>query len=455
VAACAPAGAQQPSPSGSPFSGLFRGSPKEQPHKLDVTGSAFGAWDDNVLAQAPGGSGTGIGFGSVPQTVKPGIAKGFQAALSYGFHRTGTRSDVTLNGDGSLQEFESSSGTDRLLFQSYNLGAGLRTNITNKTSISFAGSSAYAPYYQYAPFLKSTGSSESPVGSEYGFAVNSAWVRSNNATASIEDRFSKKSSISGTVNWTQQIMTSDDRIVETESAGMMFSHNLTRKLVFHMGYTLQQSRYTQASVGSTPFRYGNVDIGLGYGDGLTLTFGRDYKLALSGGATIAKNGDPVSVAKTGKSTQFLINGNATLSRSIGRSWAASIGYGRGTSYVVGFAEPFSADSANAGLGGPIVQRLYFSLGAGASRGQQVFSQDGTLVAYTGSARLTYGLFGNVGLYAQASYYKYSIPTSLIETFSFIPQLQRRSVSVGVSTWFPLIKPPRVRRAPDDQQAGQQ
>jgi hypothetical protein len=236
---------------------------------------------------------------------------------------------------------------------------------------------------------------------------------------------------------------------------MAFSHNLTRKLAFHTGYTLQQSRYTQASVGSAPFRYGNLDIGLGYGDGLTLTFGRDYTLSLSGGATIAKNGDPASIAKTGKSTQFLINGNATLSRSIGRSWAASIGYARGTNYVVGFAEPFSSDSANAGLSGPILQRLHLSVGAGASQGQQVFSQDGTLVVYTGSARLTYGLFGNVGLYAQASYYKYSIPASMLETFSFAPQLQRRSVSVGVSTWLPLIKPPRVRRVPNDQQAGKQ
>jgi hypothetical protein len=123
--------------------------------------------------------------------------------------------------------------------------------------------------------------------------------------------------------------------------------------------------------------------------------------------------------------------------------------------MVGFVEPFNTDAASAGLGGPIVQRLFFSLGAGASRGQQVFSQDGTMVAYTGSARLTYGLFGNFGLYAQASYYKYSVPLSVLSSFSFMPQLERRSVSAGVTTWLPLIKPPRVRRTPNDQQAGQQ
>ena len=79
----------------------------------------------------------------------------------------------------------------------------------------------------------------------------------------------------------------------------------------------------------------------------------------------------------------------------------------------------------------------------------------TIIAYTGSAKLTYGLFSNLGLFAQASYYKYSVPLSVLSSFSFMPQLERRSVSAGVTTWLPLIKPPRVRRNPNDQQAGQQ
>src|SRR5262249_6896001 len=158
---------------------------------------------------------------------------------------------------------------------------------------------------------------------------------------------------------------------------------------------------------------------------LTFTFARHYTLNLSVGATIARNGDPASVVTTGRSTAFLVNGSATLSRTLGRTWAASIGYNRGTSYVVGFVEAFNTDGASAAFGGRIVARFFFSCGAGASRGKMVFSQDGTLVAYTSSARLTYGLFANVGLYAQASYYKYSIPASALAAFQFAPQLDRR------------------------------
>jgi len=439
---------------GGPFSGLFRGSPRDQPQHLDINGSAFAAWDDNVLGQLPAGGGLGGlggGTGILPQTVKPGIANGYQAGLNYGLSRSGDRASLSLAGDGSFQYFESSSSKP-LTFQSYNVGANLRTKLTSKVSLSFGGTGAYAPYYQYLPFLKSTQTTDSPVGSDYGYAFDSQWVRSFGAGVTIDDRFGKKSSISASANWMQQEIPSDGRTIETESVGMRYSHNFTRKLSFYVGYQLSQSQYPE--LGGAPFQYGNVDIGLGYGDGLVLKFGRSTTLSMNFGVTAAKNGDPVSIAKNGKQTQFFVTGAATLSRSLTRTWEASIGYSRGVTYALGFLEPFYTDSATAGLGGQVIDRLFFSLGAGASRGQQIFSEGGSLTAYTGSARLTYGLFSNLGLYAQASYYKYAVPLSIEQSFAFLPQLERRSVSAGVTTWFPLIKPPRPRR-PDDQQAGQQ
>src|SRR4029078_8435934 len=102
----------------------------------------------------------------------------------------------------------------------------------------------------------------------------------------------------------------------------------------------------------------------------------------------------------------------TLSRSLTRTWSASVGYSRGVTYALGFLEPFYTDSATPVVGGQLIERLFFSLGAGASRGQQIFSEGGSLTAYTGSARLTYGLFSNLGLYPQASVYKEAVPLSI-------------------------------------------
>jgi hypothetical protein len=444
VVLAVPVSAQSQQPGGGPFSGLFKGSPKEQPHTLDARASAFGAWDDNLLALAPGGSG---GEGAAdPRFLKQGIANGFQGSLAYGFRRSGTRSQFSVGAGASVQEFASGLGGEPFWFHSYGLSTGLTTKLTNKISMSLGANAAYAPYYQYAPFLKNTASEESPVGSDYGFAVNSAWVRSVSASASVSNQFSKKSGISAGVGWDQRTMPgNEDATVETRNAVVSFSHSLTRKLGFHVGYGIQESR-TASRPDAEPLRTHIMDVGLGYGDGLTLTFGRHYTLSLGIGAGIAKNGDPVSVATTGKSTALTLNGNATLSRSIGRTWGASVGYSRGTGYTVGFPEPMMTDSANAGIGGPLTRRLQFSAGAGASRGHNLFSESGgTLVSYSASTRLSYAVFTHLGLYGQASYYRFSIPADFTN-FGFTPDLDRRSVSVGLSTWVPLIK---QRRGPRD------
>jgi len=430
---------------GGPFTGLFKGSPKDQPHRLDLTGSAFVAWDDNVLAQTPGG---GIGGGGAnyidPRFIRPGVASGFQSGVSYGFHKSGTRSSFNIGAIGSVQQFESAAGRDPFWFYGYNLDAGLKTNVTPKTSISFATVAAFAPYYQYAPFLRDTASAESPVSSDYGFAVDSVMVRSTGASASVENRFTKKSAISAGVSWEQRTSPDNEQAdVEARTVRAAFTHSLTRKLGFHVGYGITESRY-KLNPDAKPVRSNQMDIGLGYGDGVTFRLGRSTVVSLSIGASIAKNGDPVSVAKTGKETAFMVTGAAAIARPLGRSWGTSAGYVRGTSYVIGFAEPLITDGANAGIGGPLTSRLHFSAGAGASRGQQLFSSaNGDIISYTASTKLTFALFTHLGIYSQASYYRFSIPKNFT-SLGFIPDLDRRSVSVGLTTWLPLIKPPRVR-----------
>ena len=444
LAAGAPASAQSQQPRGGPFTGLFRGSPKDQPHTLDIRASGFTAWDDNLSAQVPGAGGD---FGFDPRNVKKGIANGFQSSLAYGFRHSGVRSQFSVGADANVQEFASDLGGDQMWFYGYNLFTGLTTKITNKTSFTIGAGSAYAPYYQYAPFFKSTTSEESPVGADFGFAIDSQLVLTNNVTAAVENRFSKKSSISGGVAWDQRVIPeTPDASIDMRSARVMFSHSLTRKLGFHVGYSLQEARYAKGE----PVRSNNMEIGLGYGEGLTLSLSRHTTLRLSAGVSIARNGDPALVVTTGKSTALAVEGGATLSQSIGRAWGASLGYVRATSYLVGFVEPMMTDAANAGISGPIFERLQFSAGAGASRGQPLFSaSNGHVITYTASTRLTYALFSHLGLYGQASYYRYSIPLDFLN-FAFVPKLDRRSVSVGLNTWIPLIKPRRERRDPVDQ-----
>jgi hypothetical protein len=437
---------------GGPFTGLFNGSGQDQPHTLELKGSAFTGWDDNPLAQTTGNAGNGLGA-TAAGISQPGMTGGFDAGVNYGYSRSGTRSHVSVSAAGTIREFRNPSDDGILWSPDLNAGVSMTTNISPKVSFGLGAGVAYAPYYRYAPFLKDIASEESPVGSDYGFAVESNQVTSLSSSLSLVDRFSKKSSVSANVGWTLTQMpistplglSSNRRqsTIDTRTVGARFSHSLTRKFAVNLGYSIQQTRYLDTSDTEPVLTHG-LDIGLGYGDGITVTFARHYTLSMSVGASVAKNGDPESVLSTGKSTAVNVTGGATLSRSLGQTWSTSIGYTRGTSYVVGFKEPIMSDTGNAGIGGQIAERLHFSMGAGASRGQPLFTASSEdLISYTGSSRLTFGLFTNIGLYAQASYSYFSIPPSS-QPERFVPKLDRRSVSAGVTTWLPLIKPKRTR-----------
>jgi hypothetical protein len=268
-------------------------------------------------------------------------------------------------------------------------------------------------------------------------------VTSVNGTAGISNKFTKRSTISADVQWDmRRIMGEPDSDLETRSARVGLSHNLTRKLSLRIGYWAREAQYRASP---DPVRTHSIDFGLGYGDGVTFTFAKYYTLNFTVGTSIAKNGDPQSVLLTGKSTQLMVNGSAGLSRSLGRTWNASIAYVRGTSYIVGFLEPVFSDSGSASVGGQLGSRLQVSFGGGASRGQRLFTADqNAITVYSASSRLTVAVARYLGLYSQASYYRYDIPSDFM-TSGFVPSLGRRSVSVGLSSWLPLIK--QKRRGP--------
>jgi hypothetical protein len=331
---------------------------------------------------------------------------------------------------------------DTLWFHNVETGANFRHDFSPKITLSLGSGANYVPYYRYVPFLQNTLTEESPAGQDYGFAAKSDMVRGVSASASIEDRFTRRSSVSFGATWDRfDVPETPELSLERRGVRGTVAHNILKKLRVHAGYGVEEIRHFSDTA---PTLNHVIDIGLGYGDGLTVKLGRYYTLSMGVGASVMRNGDPESVLRTGKSTAFALDGHATLSRSLGQSWGASIGYRQGTQYVLGFREPVYGQSASAGLGGPLFSRLQFSAGAGASRGQQVFSENGTITAYNASTRLSYAVWSNMSLYGQASYYRYSIPFDF-DVLGFVPGVERRSVSVGLSTWIPFIKPPRNRR----------
>jgi hypothetical protein len=435
----APVAAQQQQPSGGPFSGLFGGGGTAgRTPSLDVRGGLFGSYGDNVLSQAPNADPNLFD----PRFQRPGMASGLDSSVTYGYSHTGHGRSATqfgLAGGASLKEFSTGSSTN-LWVPSYDANVGISTNLTPKVVFAARAGTGYAPYYQYAPFLGNTTPennpifdnnpmpSVSPVGTDTGFAARSDWVGSFNAGASITGKFTKRSSISADIGWDDRQVFGIDKI-DTRQIHGQFAHNLTERFGFHLGYGVQEAFYSRESQPSVRAMNNLFDVGLDYGGG-PLSFARHYALSFTTG---------MSAVRLYSETQFRADGSAMLVRSIGRTWAASIGVIRGTSYILGFGQPFFSDSANAGFGGQITPRLNFLAGGGYMRGQLAFVQsNANLVSKSASTKLTFAIGRHVGVYGQYSYYQYDAPVAFFSTLEFPPQLHRRSATVGLTFWAPII-----------------
>jgi hypothetical protein len=101
----------------------------------------------------------------------------------------------------------------------------------------------------------------------------------------------------------------------------------------------------------------------------------------------------------------------------------------------------------AGLGGQFTRRLAFTAALNYLNGQNVFSGSaGSLVTDSASARLTFAAHEHVGVYTQAAYYQYDEPEAFLSAIPFPSHLHRRSLSVGLSFWVPMINQ-RAERQP--------
>src|SRR5262249_18448600 len=164
---------------------------------------------------------------------------------------------------------------------------------TTRTSLSVSAGGSYAPFFQYVPFLKQTVAEDSPASHDQGFTAQADKGGSIDASIGLRNQFSKRASISGSVSWgDRRVVGSDSGLnsnMNQKGGQVRFSHNVSRKLAFYVGYSLQQTTYTDTN---QSFVSHGLDVGLGYGDGITFQLGRKTTLSMGAGVSVAKNGEP-------------------------------------------------------------------------------------------------------------------------------------------------------------------
>jgi hypothetical protein len=430
-----PAAAQRAT---GPFAGLFGGQGAEREQSLDFRGSLFGTYDRD---RATGGD----PLLADRRFDQSGMLGGVSGGLSYRRHRN--RTAVSFDGSGSLLDYTASPGLAGIA----SANGAVTTAFGQKFAFSTTGGLVYSPFYQFAPFLDAGIGGISPLASGGIPSLTSASflptatggpplapgpglaaLSQRNATLfgslAVTSNYSKKSSLSGDVNWHEtRMLDSGTSDLRSWGGHAVFRHHLTRALSFHAGYGRDQIRYSFASSSAPPI-YQSLDVGLDYGD--ALAFARRTSLSFF---------TTTSAVRYSNRTYYRLGGGAVLTRGLARTWSSTLAYVRGTDFVPGFSQPLLSDSLSAGLGGLIAARVSSFSNVGFSRGSVGFSStNSNFNSYFVTSGLQAAVTRSMGLFGQYTYYQYQVPAGS-SALQLMPHLSRHAVTVGLSMWVPITK----------------
>jgi hypothetical protein len=417
----APAAAQTPRATG-PFAGLF-GGPSPQTQTLDVRGSLFGLYQDVLVPEDTLQS-------LDPRFQKTSTLGGASATLSYASNRRGDNSSFVFGGRGGVADYSVSPDVPQAFFDAR---TALSTRLARKISFNASGGASYAPYYDFAPFATEGFSDPSLSTPEFGFAALAQPLVNVNAAFGVTDNFTKRSSMSLQVDGHESRLIGSDigtiGNIRMYGAQATFNHRLTRTMGFHLGYGRRQE--TTYGTPDTPApRYDSIDAGLDYGGSVA------RRTTLSFGTSTA-------IAYWANSSHVRLNGNAAITRGIGRTWSASAAYARAMESMVGFRAPVLSDSVNVSAGGLVAPRVTWRAGVGWTRGQVGFGGTDPFSAYMGRSGIQVALTRKLAAYAQYGYYRYQVPVRST-TLALLSHFERQTVSIGLRAWLPLLHGERTR-----------
>jgi len=407
--------AQAPRPE-RPYRGLFGSGGGSSDQQLTLSGS-LGA---GYTTSAPGtvdtfGELRGGGEGST-------VATG-SAALNYSLSRT----KVSFGASYSTGVSYFAEAPEPLATSN-----GGTFNMAVKTSrhseLTLAESLSYHPYYSVASF---PGLGAQPFGrpvlpEDIGSARSqNHWTSSSSATFAYD--MTRRTKLSFMYSGFRSTLIFGESDVSSQSGSARMTYNLARGLDARVGYGYTRGTYGDAV--STPDVEGHsIDAGVDFNRALSIS--RRVRLSFGTGSTAFKYRDE---------THYYVTGNAQLIRELGRSWNATLSYGRSASIEDTYLQPVTSDSVTAGVGGLINRRVQFQSSVGASRGDVGFvrSANGFNASYV-SAGVTLGLTRALGAGIDYAYYRYRFERNVDVRFGLSSQANQQSLRVYLTTSLPLM-----------------
>ena len=437
-----PASAQVYGPrSERPYRGLFAGDTGNASQLLTFTASGGAGYDDDIFAQ-------GIG------TARPTNGAGGSTTFIVG--SAGLGYSVATHGMALSASFGSGTGyypgLNQPVLVHHSGGVSTAFQVARHSTVSVSQFESYQPVYFFAFLPTHVAAAEvvptfDPGTMNIGDAVQAASltlrqpvVADATVASNVDYYLTSETGLVFTQGLTQHLTftagygyrRSDSgtpgRDYTSQSVTASLAYSVTREVSVHAGYGYNSTQYEVATGGSTDYRGRTIDAGVAYNK--ALSFSRRTTLGFSTGTAAVDDG---------VQTHWAITGQVQLTREIGRSWSAGLGYSRSVSYVETFRAPVLSDAATATLTGLLSRETQFEAVASISRGDVGYVANNNYETYFAGAGVRRALSRNVGLSARYAIYRYSIASGVLIPVGLADRAFRQSIGVSIDFWKPLIQ----------------
>ncbi len=423
---CASMAAQSTLPAERRTDDEFGSPDHDSRQRLDLTVSAVGAYDDDLLNDLVLPT-LGAGSNVLVAPQRGGTYESLSAQLAY--TRKFRESTFAASGRSMAQHLQGL-GQDITYQHEAALGFDFHRRGTQiALQQSYTAFSLYA--IQTAPSLFQADIAALPLlATDEAIAASPGW----RSVSSLEfnQTLSRRVMLSASSTLWYTSIDNTAAKLRQDLASAHITYQFKRDLGLVTGYQVQRGDY-QSVFGVQRVDVQNIDLGLRYNH--ALSFSRRTTVGFSSGPVLVQ--DP----QTG-TTQYTVGGEARLNHQLGRTWQATAAVSRGVTFVDGFQSPFLGDTVAVNLGGLLRRRVEFSIGGSAWRGRILQSTDPSAdrnETATGTSRLRMVLTPSIALTAEYRYFHYRFSVMPLLIAGIQPRTDLNSVRVGVDFGLPIFR----------------
>jgi hypothetical protein len=399
-----------------PYRGLFGGDEaRGGTPGLTATASAFGGYDDNVIAGQQGADVNRQNLG--------GKYAGATGQLTYLVVRR--RSAFTAQGSSELRYYNADGQWQQM---SHAANVGLTLPVGRLNELSIRQGFRYSPYYQLDVAPDLPGLTSPDVLEQPPVDVDQSLTALQSRRLDSNVRFQQPVG-RGAMRYMYGFRTArfDDETMDSTSqnASVGYSRRVSRYATMRLGYGYQNVRHLNTERGDLTLH----DIDLGWGYSRPLSFSRRTTVGFSAGS---------GIATTATRNHYRIIADATAHHEIGRTWLLRGAYRQGLQVVELYPEPLFGYTVRGTLSGLPGTRSELAIDASSSSGSFDSAQaSGGYGSYQGSARFRHALTRTIAAYVQYSYYKYTVADTATLPQPAAQPFERHGLSFGLTLWLPI------------------